>query len=135
MKGFEKLSVADIERRNLKITAPKPSKYRNVKVTIDGERFDSKHEANIWLGLKAQEGAREISDLTRQYPLDLCCPSPDQPDASIVVGRYIADYRWLDVKTDAWVYADAKSTATRTQIYRLKAKWVYLQYKITILEL
>ncbi len=134
MKGFEKLSVADIERRNLKISEPKPSKYHNVRVEIDGEKFDSKHEAQIWSMLRMREKAGEISDLSRQFSLDLKCPHNMIPDCSLTVAHYIADFRYLDIKRDEWKYIDAKSKATRTQIYRLKKKWLELQDGIIIEE-
>lgn len=118
------------------VKQPTKSKYRNVKCVVDGQKFDSRHESEIWLQLRARENAGEISDLTRQCPLDLCAPDwQRQPEGQVVVARYIADYRWLDLKTGEWVYADAKSKATRTQIYRLKAKWLFLQSGIEIVEM
>ena len=42
------------------------SKYRNKKVTRDGETFDSIREYNRWCELKLLERAGEIKDLKRQ---------------------------------------------------------------------
>lgn len=131
--GWQDVTQADINRRLLKQQA-KPSKYHNVRFEIDGEKFDSKHEAQIWMMLRLREKAGEISDLTRQFALDLKCPHNMIPDCSLTVAQYIADFRYLDVKADDWHYIDAKSKGTRTQVYRLKKKWLELQSGIIVEE-
>lgn len=130
-RGWDSVTLTDIARLQKQQQPAKRSKYRNVKVTVGTERFDSEREANYWIGLKAREKAGEISDLTRQYPLDLRCPHPTKPDASIVVARYIADFRYLDEHQE-WRYVDAKGH--RTQMYILKAKWLRLQEGIIVEE-
>src|SRR5690606_369436 len=49
----------------------KPSKYRNVRTTVDGITFDSKREAERYGELKTMEAAGVISDLELQprFPL------------------------------------------------------------------
>ncbi len=41
-------------------------KYRNKKITVDGETFDSKKEYKRWCELKLAERAGEITELRRQ---------------------------------------------------------------------
>ena len=47
------------------------NKYRNKKVTIDGEAFDSKREARRYQELKLLERCGAISDLKRQVTYEL----------------------------------------------------------------
>ena len=47
------------------------SKYGNKKVVINGETFDSKHEAERWLQLKLYEETGKISNLQRQVKFTL----------------------------------------------------------------
>jgi hypothetical protein len=51
----------------------RPNKYRNVPVTLDNYRFDSKAEAARYCELKLLERAKEISDLTvhPRFPLEV----------------------------------------------------------------
>lgn len=105
------------------------SKYRNQSCYVGSDRFDSKREAEFWMALQLRVHAREISDLRRQVPFDLCCPTPGP---TMVVAQYVADFTWRD-RDDRLHVADAKGV--RTQLYRLKAKWMNLQYGIVIEEL
>lgn len=139
MKGFEQLTVADIERRNLKISEPKRSKYRNVKVEIHGEKFDSKREASYWLLLKAREAAGEITDLKRQQRFPLYAPilqySDDGTGRSSVggsqqVAEYVSDFTFREQNVRHVVDAKGK----RTAIYQLKKKWLELQDGIIVEE-
>ena len=118
MKGWEHVTEADIRQ-------PVPSKYRNVRTrTPDGLTFDSRREAEYWLGLKAREKAGDISDLRRQVPFALLAPG------NVIVAHYIADFVYrhggkahvVDVK------------GVKTQMYRLKKKWLDLQEGVVIEE-
>jgi hypothetical protein len=51
--------------------APKPAKYRNVKVTADGIKFDSKLEARCYEGLKLRKQAGDVKWFIRQVPFEL----------------------------------------------------------------
>ena len=42
-------------------------KYKNKKITVDGESFDSKREYRRWCELRLLERAGEITDLQRQF--------------------------------------------------------------------
>lgn len=48
--------------------APKPSKHRNVKVTADDIRFDSKLEARCYEGLKLRQRSGDVKWFIRQTP-------------------------------------------------------------------
>ena len=108
--------------------AAKPSKYRNVKVVIDGETFDSKAEAAYWQQLRLREKAGEIRDLRRQveFPLFTC----DWDDLKVQVSTYVADFVWCEGPRR--IVADKKGK--RTAMYLLKRKWLELQQGIVILE-
>lgn len=109
---------------------PKTSKYRNVKIVIDGEKFDSKREANHWHLLKLREKAGEIYHLQRQVPFDLLCPTDVSLGETAVVAQYIADMTYME-QTQRHV-VDTKGV--RTQIYKLKKKWLELQDGVVIEE-
>ncbi len=110
----------------------KPSKYRNVKTTIDGETFDSKREAMAWVDLKLREKAGEITDIKRQVPFSLQCPTPGDDEE---VCRYFADFTYRDVvhgRPMQLHVVDAKGK--RTAMYQLKKKWLKIQSGVTIEE-
>ena len=109
------------------------SKYRNEPCYVGDVRFDSKHEAEIWLVLSAQERASQISELHRQVPFNLHCGTP--LGLRIVVSRYIADFTWND-RDGAMHIGDAKSVITRkNQVYQLKRQWLNLEYGFVVEEL
>lgn len=117
----------------------KRSKYRNVRCEIDGQKFDSKAEAEFWLELKLRERAGEIRDLKRQVLFLLYCPVQQwhevgtiTPSVKAEVARYVSDFTWIDGTTGRLVVADKKGHRTRE--YLLKRKWMALQYGIEILE-
>lgn len=91
---------------------PKPRrKYGNAPTEMEGQRFDSKHEAEVYrcLTLEAQGGA--YCAVLRQVPFRL-------PGGV----KYIADFVTLgpDGHFKVW---DAKSSATaRDKVYRLKKR-------------
>lgn len=131
MKGFEKLSVADIERRNLKIAEVKRAKYGSKKTPIDGYVFDSKREAEHYLTLKILAVAQEITALEIQPRFPIFVRS--LAGADIYVGDYTADFRFTErgiVKVE-----DVKSSATKTTAYKLRKRLVEAIYGIEITEI
>jgi hypothetical protein len=114
----------------LRQAASKPhNKYRNTKTTVDGIEFDSRKESERYVILKLMQLAGEISGLECQAPFILY-------GRRGAVATYIADFRYVgqDGKT---VVEDVKSSATRTQVYRLKKKLFddnYAQDGLTITE-
>jgi uncharacterized protein DUF1064 len=111
---------------------PKPSKYRNVKVVVDNEKFDSKKEAQLWAELKLRERIGDISDLRRQVPYDLRCPVDWNPTGQAVVAIYIADFVFVDKQGLTHVQDCKGGKATQTQAFNLKRKWLALQSNIEI---
>lgn len=109
------------------------SKYGNRKVELDGMVFDSKHEANRWIELKYMERAGLIMDLKRQVRFELIPCQYDERDK--IVERsvtYIADFVY--VENGKRVVEDAKSPATKTDVYKIKRKLMLEKYGIRIME-
>lgn len=130
----------DVNRHNAKlgakmpahVPAPQKSKYKNVRTTIDGETFDSQREANCWAELKLREKAGEITDVKRQVPFSLMCPTPGDDEE---VCRYFADFTYRDVvhgRPMQLHVVDAKGK--RTPMYILKKKWLKIQDGVTVEE-
>lgn len=112
------VSVADMD------VPKKRSKYGNRKVEIDGLKFDSQHEADIYFGtLLPSWKCGTYKLLARQVPFDL-------PGGI----KYIADF--LTVSMDGHVSViDAKSEATRkNRVYINKKKQMRSCWGIEILE-
>ena len=135
--GWKDVTRADVAKMGRRqpadaVQVPKVSKYRNVRVVVDGEKFDSKREAAYWQELKYREKAGEIDSLQRQVPFDLMCPIVLHFPESTVVARYIADFVYQDLKLGHSRVVDAKGK--RTAIYALKKKWLELQSGIVIEE-
>ena len=125
-RGYEGVTVADLTRK-----AAKPSKYRNVKVVVDGLTFDSKREAQYWRELQLRERAGEIHDLVRQVSFDLL--APDYINGfSVRIASYVADFVYLDRQNVRHV-VDYKGY--KTAEYRLKKRWLFLQDGIVIEEI
>ncbi len=102
---------------------PKKSKYGNTRVEIDGKKFDSKHEAEIYTQLQMMLRAGEIKAVIRQVPFDL-------PGGI----RYYADFGVIypDNRVEFW---DAKSPATaKNRVYINKKKQMRSEWGIEILE-
>lgn len=118
------------------------SKYRNKKITVGGETFDSMKELRRWRELKLLEKAGEITDLRRQVPFEII-PDQREPDTigprgGIRKGRiierkavYIADFVYRN-QDGREVVEDCKGF--RTKDYLLKRKLVLFRYGIRILE-
>jgi hypothetical protein len=110
-----------------KAMASGKSKYRNVKVTVDGVTFDSKKEMRRYGDLMLAVLAGEITNLRRQVRYDL------HAVGGAKIATYVADHVYD--QNDATVVEDVKSDMTRKlPMYRLKKKWMKLEYGITISE-
>ena len=103
---------------------PKRSKYGNRKIEIDGMKFDSIHEADVYRELQMRVMAGELRCVCRQVKFDL--PGGIQ---------YIADFVTIghDMRIEG-VY-DAKSDATKkNRVYINKKKQVKACWGIEIME-
>ena len=102
----------------------KPRKYRNEPVTLDGIRFDSKHEAAVYQELMFRVKSGELRNVLLQVPFIL-------PGGI----RYVADFVTLtpDFRIEG-VY-DAKSEITRkNRVYINKRKQMKACWGIEIKE-
>lgn len=104
------------------------NKYHAEKVTINGIKFDSKHEAQRWSELVLLERARAINDLQLQVKFPLIPKS--QYGREIV---YVADFTYYE--DGKLVVEDAKSSITRKNpVYRLKRRMFMERYHLRIKE-
>lgn len=126
------------------------SKYGNRKTqTSDGIVHDSQKEANRWCELKLLERAGKITDLKRQVEYELI---PNQYEAyerysksgkrlkdgiKLIERRccYVADFVYTDLATGQTVVEDTKSSATKTEAYRIKKKLMLFVHKIRVTEI
>lgn len=98
-------------------------KYGNQRVEIDGKKFDSKHEAEVYGELMLRRRAGELRVVLRQVSFDL-------PGGI----RYIADFCTVD-REGRFEVLDAKSEATRkNRTYINKRKQMLSEWGIEIRE-
>lgn len=115
--------------RRLPRNARRAHKYGAKPTVVDGIRFASQKEAKRYGELKLLEKAGEIFDLRLQPEYDLCAW---QNGNAPIIGKYRADFSYLDIRTMRGVIEDVKGF--RTELYRWKKKHVEAQYGITIAE-
>lgn len=101
----------------------KRKKYGNQRTEIDGKKFDSKHEAEVYGALMLRRRAGELRVVLRQVSFDL-------PGGI----RYIADFCTVDSE-GRFEVLDAKSEATRkNRTYINKRKQMLSEWGIEIRE-
>ena len=116
----------------------KGSKYHNIKTDLNGIRFDSRKEARRFGELWAMEQAGEIKDLRLQvnFTLREGYTKPDGERVKPIV--YKADFTyWKRDENGAYtlyIVEDVKSTATRTEVYKIKRKLFREKYGMDITE-
>lgn len=106
------------------------SKYKNRKVTIDGQTFDSMREYNRWCELKLLERAGEITGLKRQVRLEILPKQVVDGKVAERAAYYVADFTYKEKGKP--VIEDCKGFAT--DVYRLKRKLVLAKYGVQIRE-
>lgn len=107
------------------------SKYNSRKTVVDGQKFDSKKEANRYQELLLLEKAGVIKNLSRQVKFVLI-PSQRDEDGKVIEREcsYKADFTYEEgIKT---VVEDVKGY--RTKEYIIKRKLMLYQYGIRIRE-
>ena len=116
------------------------SKYRNRKITRDGETFDSLKEYNRYRELKLLERAGKISKLNRQIPYTLI-PAQYETYLDPETGkeRRICLERAVTYKADFTYWEDGKfvvedTKGFRTEVYKLKKKLMLYIFGIKIKE-
>ncbi len=107
------------------------NKYNARKVTVNGEKFDSRHEADRYWELSLLARAGKITKLRRQVPFLLLEAQYDDEGRLLERNvRYIADFVYeQDGKT---VVEDAKGF--KTDDYIIKRKLMLKYYGIRIKE-
>ena len=134
-RGWEHATPTDVRDRRLPV---KPSKYKNVKTTVDGIVFHSAKEAKRYGELKLLEKAGKIFRLQLQPKYRLCAwtikPYPDHPPP---LGHYVADFRYCNHEgcLCCWGCQVEDVKGVKTPLYKWKKKHVEAQYGITIREL
>ena len=107
----------DIRATRCEVCGETLSKFRNVKVRMDGFAFDSKMEAARYLQLLMRQKNREISGLT-VHPRFLLKVNDEK------VCAYIADFQyWVchsDIKGSCMVVEDVKGKKTRDYVIKRK---------------
>lgn len=95
------------------------NKYGADKVTINGEKFDSKKEARRYSELRLLERGGVISDLRRQVRFELI-PSQKGADGKTIERpvTYIADFVYTENGTQ--VVEDTKGMKTKEYIIKRK---------------
>ena len=108
----------------------KGSKYHSKKVTVDGIEFASKKEANRYTELKLLEKQGYIKDLELQKQFELQ-PRFKKNGKTYRPITYIADFVYLDLRTNKNIVEDVKGF--KTDIYKLKLKmfeYIYLDLEL-----
>ena len=106
------------------------NKYGNKKVTVDGIKFDSVHEARTYVQLKTLQRGNVISDLRLQVPFELQ-PKFELNGKTVRAIKYVADFVFVNEKGETEVW-DAKGVKTKE--YLLKKKMFEYKYGMEIKE-
>ncbi|CAB5220218.1 Protein of unknown function DUF1064 [uncultured Caudovirales phage] len=103
------------------------NKFGAKRTEFDGVSFASKAEAKRYAELSILQRAGQIENLKCQpkFPLTV---------EGVLVGSYIADFSYFLKGSTDLIVEDVKSPATKTALYRLKAKLVKAIHGITIVE-
>jgi hypothetical protein len=88
------------------------------RITFEGQTFDSKREFERWRQLVLLEKAGEIVSLERQYQIPLMGRDGAIKTPTGRTMRYIADFRYIDLRTGLWVIEDAKGHPTDTYLLK-----------------
>lgn len=93
------------------------NKYRNKKVIVDGEEFDSKTEGNRYKELRLLERAGEISNLELQ-PRFLLQDKFKKNGRTFRKIEYVADFKYIE--NGKTIVEDVKGM--QTDVFKLKHK-------------
>lgn len=104
------------------------TKYRNIKTIYKGEKYDSKHEAEVGYRLNMLQRSGAICNLERQRRFELQ-PSFKIGNKTERAITYISDFYYYDNSKKSWVVVDAKSSITKKlPVYRIKKKLFLYKY-------
>jgi hypothetical protein len=126
-RTVSRMSVEDVTLKP--IEQAKPSKYKAVKVDMDGRTFDSKKERMRYVELKTMLNAGIISDLRFQARYVLSIKGQE-------ICAYIADFVYRDLKGNE-VVEDVKGYrgGQAYAIFRLKKKLMRALHGIQVMEI
>jgi hypothetical protein len=105
-------------------------KYNAIRTWCGGYWFASKREARRYTELLLLEAAGEVRDIELQPAYPLTAPTPD--GSLVSIAKYVGDFRYVDTVSGETVLEDVKGV--RTQVYKLKKRWVEAQYGIAVKE-
>lgn len=108
------------------------NKYGNVKVVLDGYKFDSKKEARRWAELKLLERAGIIEHLRRQEPFVLIPSQYDDRTLELIERAVIYKADFVYKENGELVVEDCKGV--RTKEYIIKRKLLLYTHGIRIRE-
>lgn len=110
---------------------PKTNKFKNIRVEVDGEKFDSKREAAYWHELQLRQMAGEIRDLRRQVTFPLYTPSfadgVNCEDSALIV-----DFVFFDNDATGAEHVQDVKGAKETPMFASKAKRLFIQQGIEV---
>ncbi|MEH0194551.1 DUF1064 domain-containing protein [Caulobacter sp. CCNWLY153] len=110
--------------------SPKPSKYRNRPLKVDGVHFASRREFKRWNALSMRQRLGEIRELRRQVRFDLVVNGKH-------IAAYVADHVYEERSGGAWVQVveDVKPDGDfRLREYEIKRDLMLALHNITIRE-
>ena len=105
------------------------NKYRNKKTEVAGILFDSAAEARRYGQLIILERANYIKNLERQVKFELA-PSVMLGGRKKPALRFIADFKYWDIKKHEWVVEDVKGVVT--PLFRVKQHLMATVHKIEV---
>ena len=125
--GWDAAAALDLKIKR----QPKPAKYRNERVQVDGIMFDSKAEAAHYGRLKLARDAGHL-EFERQVPFHFEVEYSANGRTQKKKMRYVADFvvTWKGGKVEV---QDVKGVQTRE--YKLKKKLMSALYGIEIREI
>jgi len=103
-------------------------KFHNIPTVVDGIKFDSRAEATRYAELKTMLRAGAIRDL------DCHTPHPILVNGKKVC-TYVDDFSYTLSDTGVRITEDVKSPASKTPLYRMKKKLLYITQGISIMEI
>lgn len=114
----------------------KRSKYNATKLTVDGEKFDSKKEYKRYLALKEMEERGELSELRRQETFVLIGSQKVEGEKTMLPVKYVADFVYIDrdgnkVVEDVKGYRGGGAYA----VFKIKKKLMYFVHGIYVKEI
>ena len=106
----------------------KKLKYRNIKIEVDGIKFDSKAEYTRFKELELFQRVGNISNLERQVKFELQPSFVDNQGVKQRAITYVADFVYKE--NNKIIVEDLKSVATaKDSTYKIKKKMLLWLFK------